>query len=227
MARLHPACAENQFVMLGIIHRDAEGERLLSGWLEQSRPAVITLEFSPFGLDFRKANAALLKSRVCRIADELSAEGRQVNEEAVKSVLSFIDVPAEFNILSAYAARCKVPLFLIDVDYFSYVKLKDIERLVAKENLEKLVAAPPATDVRHEKTLARLFFEKGVNIVGYTDEMRVRDRFMRDKIALLRKNYTGSRFLHVCGWQHLSDPHHLYQELNPTKVFIYDKTLCI
>ena len=50
---------------------------------------------------------------------------------------------------------------------------------------------------------------------------------MRDEIARLMGRQGLGPFLHVCGWQHLCDPLQLYRELNPTKVFIYDKTLCI
>jgi hypothetical protein len=75
--------------------------------------------------------------------------------------------------------------------------------------------------------MAKLFFEGGIKVARYTEEMRIRDRYMRDKISILTRSNKDKRFLHICGWQHLEDPHNLYTPLNPEKVFIYDKAVRI
>jgi hypothetical protein len=100
-----------------------------------------------------------------------------------------------------------------------------MDELLAKDNLAKLLCGPGLENERHEMAAARLFFEKGLSLFPYTDEMRARDGHMRDRIRSLMESRTTGRFLHICGWQHLSDPHGLYAPLNPRKAFIYDEAL--
>lgn len=228
MAQAYTPYPENSLVMLGVIHRDTTGATLLSDVLDRLQPDVVTLEFSQYGLDYRRSNGEALRRKVRNVVDELVSEGHCVDTKALGTVISYIDPPPEFNVTSDFVRRHKGRFFLVDPDLFSYERLKDMEELVAKENLLHLLSnSDHIRDERYEKTLARLFFEKGVKLFPYTEEMHVRDRYMRDKIRHLMKRYTTSRFLHICGWQHLADPCNLYQQLNPTKVFIYDKTLCI
>ena len=98
---------------------------------------------------------------------------------------------------------------------------------MSTDNLETILATDTGEGRGYESVLARLYFENGVKTVPYTNEMRVRDKYMSNKIAVLRRHYKGKRFLHICGWQHLQDPHNLYGPENPVKVFIYDKTFCL
>lgn len=227
MAHVCAPSAVHDLVMLGLIHRDREGEALLSRWLERSHPDVITLEFSYYGRDFRLQHGDILRSRVHATVGRLVEEGVPVNDRALAALLSYIELPAEYVIAGRYAADHHVPLFLVDVDRFSSSRLDEMEGLIEKENLVHFLSREVCRDERYEKTLARLFFEKGVRAFDYTEEMGVRDTHMRDEIGSLMRAHGPARFIHLCGWQHLCDPCHLYDELNPTKVFIYDKTLCI
>jgi hypothetical protein len=217
----------SKLAILGVIHRDQEGSLFLARWLDAWRPEVITLEFSSFGLHFRQNNGEALKTRVQGIADVMRSEGRRVDESALTSVLAYMDPSFEFSVASTFAERHSLPLFLVDDDRFSRRKLAVMEELVSRENLEKLLSGPVHYDYRHEKALARLFFEHGLNVLPYTTEMEVRDREMRDRIQALMACHSSARFLHICGWEHLRDPFNLYDLLNPTKVFIYDKAFCV
>ena len=82
-------------------------------------------------------------------------------------------------------------------------------------------------EVEKQRALARLFFGKGIKAFPYTDEMLTRDRHLKERLALLMRHHQGKRLLHVCGWQHLSDPHNIYHSLNPVKVFAHDRSVCI
>jgi hypothetical protein len=212
--------------ILGVIHRDGDGAPLLAKLLNAWQPEVITLEFSSYGLQFRQTRGEALKRRVERIADEMRSEGRTVEVAALEAVRAYLDPSYEFSVASDYAVD-RIPLFLIDGDRFSRPKLADVEELISRENLEKLLSGPLHDDCRRQKAMARLFFDRGLSILPYTEEMGVRDREMRDRIAELMTSHKGARLLHICGWQHLCDPLDLYRPLNPTKVFIYDKALCI
>ena len=211
------------FAMLGVIHGDPTGEALLGDRLESLRPGVITLEFSPYGLEFRRSRGKALKERACEMVEEMKQEGLPVDEEALASLLSYIDLPQEYAVASDYCRRHGIPLFLIDVDRFSSRRLSRMGELLARENLVRLLAGPGYDGLLREKALARLYFEKGVRAFSYTDEMRSRDRHMSRRISALMQTHRPSLLAHVCGWQHLSDPFALYAGLSPGKVFIHEQ----
>ena len=211
--------------MLGLIHRDPEVRSLLPRWLEALRPDVITLEFSQHGYRFRKSKGARLSERVREAAYSMGARGRPVDGQALDDLLAYIDLPAEFAAASGYSERRSIPLHLIDMDLYSEVRLSRMDELVRRENLDILLAGPQPQDAGRERALARLFFRQGVRLFTYTEEMGERDRHMRDRIAELMAHPGAPRVLHLCGWQHLADPHGLYSSLGPKKVFIHDEAL--
>ncbi len=213
--------------MLGVIHRDEEGPVLLKGWLDRIRPDVITLELSHYGVRFRRERGEGYKRRIDRIAERLRKNGELCSEESLVSLRLYMDMPYEYDVASRFGAEHKVPVHLIDMDFFSYVKLRAVDDLLSEENIEKALAGADRPIVNQEKTMARLYFEKGIKTSSYDREMYIRDRYMSVKIRDLMRHNRGERFLHVCGWQHLQDPANLYGPLNPTKVFFYDKTLCL
>jgi|WetSurMetagenome_2_1015567.scaffolds.fasta_scaffold16718_1 hypothetical protein len=217
----------SNLTILGVIHRDRNGAPLLARWLETWRPEIVTLEFSSFGLRFRQINGEALKGRVRQVAAEMRFSGRSVDEGALTAVLDYMDPSFEYSVASAYAAGHDHRLFLVDEDCFSRSKLSDVEELVSRKNLEKLLSGPIHDGCAAQKARARLFFERGVSTFSYTEEMGARDREMTGKIEALMARHKNARFLHICGWQHLCDPLGLYSSFNPMKVFIYDKALCV
>ncbi len=213
------------FVMLGVIHGERSGRALLEGWLESTGPDMVTLEFSCYGLNFRRA-AGTAKRKVGEAIDELRAEGLRIDEAALDALFAYIDLPLEFTAASEYCARRGAHLFLVDMDRFSSAHLTRMDELIAKENLRVLLE-PDRCKGGRQKAMARLFFEKGIKTFPYTEEMRLRDRHMSGRIGRLIKRYAPSRAVHICGWQHLCDPLGLYTALGPKKAFIYDKALCV
>ena len=189
-------------------------------------PEVITLEFSNYGLQFRKKMGEEYRKKIKNVICEMGCDEKPCNMEALSSLTSFIDLPYEYEVASKYAGEYGICLSLIDMDAFSYLKLRKAVEMFDDDNIRKVLSGPaPAGD--SEKAAARLFFEKGVKLSPYDDEMYVRDKYMSDRISVLMKHQAHKRFLHICGWQHLEDPYGLYAPLNPLKVFVYDKTVCI
>jgi hypothetical protein len=227
MARAYAPYHPGKFAILGVIHRDREAEPLLARWLDTWRPTVITVEFSRYGLHFRESRGEALKSRVLVAADGMRSRGMAVDQGALDALLAYLAPSFEFIVASSYAARHGYPLYLVDDDRFSRSRLADMEELVSRENLERLLCGPAHDDFRRQKAVARLFFEKGIRTFSYTEEMEVRDRGMRRRIDALVVRHEGAAILHICGWQHLCDPQGIFNSLNPTKVFIYDKALCV
>jgi hypothetical protein len=224
----HHTQKRSHLTMLGIIHRDRDAEGLLRERLAALGPDTITLEFSRYGLEYRKKNAPAMLEALNRTVRELRADGVSINPEALDRVLAYINPPAEYAAARDFAAAHGVPLLLVDMDRFSYLKLRGIGDLLAKDNLSKLLGAPHLTSGGHtEKALARLFFEKGVKVFAYTEEMRIRDGYMSAHLARLLARTGASHIVHICGWQHLCDPERLYEPLNPAKAFIHDKAVRI
>ena len=210
------------FVILGVIHGDRDGRALLDKWLESAGPDMVTLEFSHYGLNFRLARGGAIRQKAGEAIDELRAEGLRIEEDALDALFSYIDLPLEFTAASEYCDRRGAHLFLVDMDLFSSVSLNRMDELIAKENLRMLLKSDQCKRGR-QKAMARLFLEKGIRTFPYTEEMRLRDRHMSERIGHLVKRHAPSRLVHICGWQHLCDPFGLYTTLYPKKAFIYDK----
>jgi hypothetical protein len=213
--------------IIGVIHRDKKGPDLLSRWLDRIRPDVITLELSRFGLSLRQERGEEYKARIGQVLTSMRERNVPWNQDALSLLQSYVDPPYEFQVASAYKAAHEIPLYLIDMDMFSYLRLRSIEELLSPENIENLLSDRHRPARPQEKVLADLFFTKGVKVLPYSDEMYIRDLYMSRKIGVLLRFHTGGRFLHVCGWQHLQDPHDLYTPFKPVKVFFYDKALCV
>ena len=227
MIEAHSAGNPANLTILGVIHRDREGASILARYLDDWMPAAVTVEFSDYGLKYREAEGEVLRRRVYDVVDEMKCCGREVDGSSLEAVLAYLEPPCEFVVASDYAVRSGLPLYLIDDDRYSRSKLADIEELISRENLEKLLSGPLQNDCKYQRTLARLFFDKGIGLCSYTEEMETRDRIIRDRIRTLMLRHQGGRLLHICGWEHLRDPRGVYEALNPMKVFIYDQSFCL
>ena len=212
----------SRFYMLGVIHRDPRTPVLLRQWITDIKPDIITLEFSQYGLMFRKENRDRYKKRIDEVLKKLKNDKRSYNEAAVENLESFMNMPNEYEIVSEYSIEQHIPFYLIDMDLFSYLKLQKAEELFDADNIERLLTDIDAGNGSCEAAMARLFFNSGLKSVPYDEEMYVRDKYMADRLTLLMKHSPDKRFLHVAGWRHLEDPYHLYAPLNPLKVFPYD-----
>jgi len=218
-----------RLVMLGVIHRDKEGAPLLSRWLDYLKPEVITLEFSRYGMMFRKTHGAVLRARLDALVVEMGLGAEPSCGGAVEALCDYIDLPYEYTETSQYADRFGIPLHLLDLDLFSYVNLRNMDELMDEKNLRTWFGERTCHDneVEKQRALARLFFDKGIRTFPYTNEMLIRDKHLTERLAILLQDHQGKRVLHVCGWQHLSDPRNMYDPLNPVKVFAHDRSVCI
>ena len=223
-ARLRPP---GGLVILGVIHRDRKAPPVLDQWMKAIEPDVITLEFSRYGMNFRRRHGPRYRLEILEICNELKKNDLPCYDNALSMVLSYVDMPYEFERASRYGADMGIPVIPIDMDCYSRMRLKDIGSFLARENLSKILSGESGRDEGYEHVLARLYFEEGITTVEYTEEMAVRDRYMSGKIGALKRRYRGKRFLHISGWRHLLDPEDAYGPYNPVKVFIYDKTFCI
>ena len=209
-----------------MIHRDEEGVDLLTDCLARISADVITLEFSNYGLEFRRQKGDEYRKKIKDALELMACDKDPYDAKSLSSLTSFIDLPYEYVVASRYAGEHEASLYLIDMDAFSYLRLRKAGELFDEDNIRQILSGPPPT-TDTEKAAAKLFFEKGLKLSSYDDEMYMRDKYMSKRIALLMKQHAGKKFLHICGWQHLEDPYGLYHPLNPLKVFLYDETFCL
>jgi len=227
MAQAYPEDSTNRLFILGVIHRDDRGAELLNGWLSSIMPEVITLEFSNYGLLFRKERGMEYKRRLQEVLDKIRADNEPCNEDGLSQLFAYINMPYEYEVASMYAEEHNALLHLIDMDSFSYLKLQEIDELFEENNIRQILYREAGTGGSNEKVAARLFFEEGIKVFPYTDEMHIRDKYVSSRISALMEHHKHKRFLHICGWQHLQDPYGLYARFNPGKAFFYDKTFCL
>lgn len=210
--------------MLGTIHRDPEARGLVDAWMTRTRPDAITLEFSQYGHLYRKMQGDGLRTKVEALVGELESDGEPVDGTALDRVMAYVAQPYEFLAARDYAAGHGIPLYLIDMDLFSWLNLQQADELFERENLRRILRKGAVAE-NGEKGLARLFFEHGLRTFPYTGEMSIRDRHMSGRLAALRRERHDLSVLHICGWRHLCDPDNVYTELKPRKAFVYDRTV--
>ena len=222
MASAVSSVQEEVFYMLGIIHRDNENGAVIGNWLNRMRPHIVTLEFSRYGLAFRRGKGRIYRSRIESLLIRMRQNGQTVSEEALSFLRAYIDLPAEYEAASHYCDQTGASLHLVDADIFSRRRLKDTDELFSEDNMRNLMAARGHHAERSERVMARLFFDAGIQTSPYTDEMHIRDKYMSNKIHALMKSHKGERITHITGWQHLRDPYNIFTPLHPVKVFPYD-----
>ena len=222
VVRIFETFPQKQFFMLGIIHQDSRNDEVISNWLENVRPGVVTLELSPYGLAFRREKGRQYLGRLAEISVGLRMEGYECSPSDLASFCSYVSFPREFVVAFEYCGKNQGHLYPIDMDFFSYMKLRKIDELICAENIEKSLSGRQESAASTQRVLADIFFESGVVAFSYDEEMALRDSFMCNRISTLMKRFSDKRFLHITGWQHLPDPYDFYARFKPVKIYPYD-----
>ena len=217
-----PLSDKRTFYMLGMIHRDKDNGKIVDRWLNEIRPDVITIEFSQYGLMFRKEKGVLYRKQVESVLEGMRQDRKEYNEEALSYLYAFIDLPGEYEAASRFCIDNSAALYLVDMDLFSYMNLRKIDELFNEENIKNVIGTYGGQVAGNERAIARLFFNTGIEMTPYTEEMYIRDCAMSRKINVLMRHHSGKQFAHITGWQHLKDPHAIFAPLHPVKVFPYD-----
>lgn len=208
--------------ILGIIHRDRDNKKIIYSRLFQLQPDVVTLELSAYGLFFRKTLGRLYENRVNAIKNKLQAEKTETGDEVFSALLSFLEIPGEYIGARDYCKTHDLPLYLIDMDFFSALKLRNIEELIREENIRKFIDSGCTAPKDSERAIAGFFLKSNLPATPYDEEMFVRDHHMSREIDRLMARYQNKKFVHITGWQHLRDPYNFFTPFKPEKVFAYD-----
>jgi hypothetical protein len=210
------------FHILGVIHRDKSNGKIIGDWMNTIKPQAITLEFSRYGLMFRKEKGPLYRNKIESVLAQMREEGEVFNEEALSFLNAYIDLPSEYEAASLYCNENGASLHLVDMDLFSYMKLKNADELFSEKNIRGVIGTQDGYIRSNERILARLFFDSGIQTASYTEEMLIRDRYMGHRIGTLLQSHKGKCITHITGWQHLKDPYNVFTPFHPIKVFPYD-----
>ena len=222
MAHMVSLAQGETFHILGVIHRDKNNSRIIGNWLNTIRPHAVTLEFSRYGLMFRKEKGPLYRNKIESVLTQMRQNGEICNEEALFFLNAYIDLPSEYEAASLYCNENGASLYLVDMDLFSYMKLKNTDELFSENNIRSIAATQDAYIRSNERIMARLFFDSGIQTTPYTEEMRIRDKYMGRRISTVLQDHKGKRITHITGWQHLKDPYDIFTPFHPVKVFPYD-----
>ncbi len=208
--------------ILGVVHREEGVGDLVYSWLSRISPAAVTIEFSRYGLTFRKEYGPLFRERTESVVQRMMDEGVDVDKDILSSLLAVVEQPGEYQGALRYSGEMRAPLYLIDMDYFSAARLRKMTELFSEENLRVALLESGTGKKGMERALARLSLRSGLKITDYTDEMLIRDRYMSHRIAVLMKYHRGGTIVHITGWRHLADPYGVFEQFHPIKVFPYD-----
>lgn len=187
--------------LLGTVHLDPAGEARLRAALGQLRPARVTVDVSPFALEFRRTRGEALRARLApyRRLDGTLPPGL----EAVEAQLA---LPYEWTAAQTYAASAgDLPVEALGDSETSRQWLTLLEHdLFAPDNLASLAAADRpilAEQVAWEWARARRHWRNGP-ILG--SEERARRQAEDARMArLLADPARSSGLVHVTGWEHL------------------------
>jgi hypothetical protein len=207
--RLHSKIG-GRLVLVGTVHRDPQGFAKLSRLLEMESPAILTVEFSPYGRTFRARNAGALRSRLRTNLRKIAAEqGREIRKNlahpAIQSLFALLQEPYEWRAAKAYARREGVELWDIDLSTYSRQRLAHVGELITEENLRALLGAPsdPRTQIESQYNRARFLWAHppAVDLDSHGEEER--DLHMAGRIRGILENRMGKKLIHVGGWEHL------------------------
>lgn len=189
-------------VLIGTVHLDPAGEAALAAVLRELEPRVVTVEVSPYAVDFRRRVGPRLRAR-------LEAHRAATGElpEALEALAAQLEVPFEVRAAEAYAADRGAALHLLGDDAESRELLEALERdALAEDNLRYLAGRaelPLAERVAVERRRARRYLARsrpvGTTTGSWLDEVEARLAARLD--ALLRG--AGGPVAHVGGWEHL------------------------
>ena len=211
---------KGKFYMVGIIHRDEGAKDRLKRILEHTSPDIITIEFTNFGLNFRKKNLPIMRKKLQPLLKN------SIDNRNAERILDFFKIPYEYRVASNYAKKNKIPLYLVDMDFFSYFYLRYAHDLLESiESQEMGKAYETLLPVEAQKRAAQIHLFKNVKVFGYSNEMRVRDEYAFRLIKRIIEENPGKKIVHICGWQHLTDEYGFFSRLEPQKIYIYDKAI--
>jgi hypothetical protein len=198
-------------VLVGTVHRDPKGFKKLLRLLEKEAPSLITVEISPYALEFRAKRAghlrATLRENLKRILREDGGSFRDlVSHGAIQGIFLLLTVPYEWRGAEVYALSRTVKAKPVDLSTYSEEKLAHVSELLSPENLRALLrstALPIADQVISQYKQSQALWNHPPTAWPALKETEDRETHMAGEIRTLAKE--GEKIVHVGGWEHFID----------------------
>ncbi len=201
----------SSLVMVGTVHCDPGGYGKLLGILEREDPDFITVEISPYALEFRARQAsrlrAVLRENLKRIQQEEGGSSRRfLSHGEIQGIFFLLKVPFEWRAAEGYARKRGIGLKAVDLSAYSEEKLALISELIRLDNLRALLRNPQPpienqVDWQHKR--ARTLWNSPSATGSPSGEMQERERHMAGEIRKLMNGSENWKILHIGGWEHL------------------------
>jgi len=222
MPELPEMPSSGRLYLAGSVHRDPRGEERLTRMLQRLRPALVTVEMSPYAYEYRSLQARPQLLRLERILERLATElGRPAADlaghPAIADIRDLLALPFEYRAARTYADACGAALELVDLSEISAPKLRQVESgLITYQNLKVLVRQPTEVlDSGNEGyTSARQLLDEDAPLslrrsflAGRRGKEGIgpRDATMANRIGALLHQWPERRLVHIGGWVHLVD----------------------
>lgn len=217
-------------VLVGVIHRDPEGEERLIGLLEELGPDGLSVELSPWGLLWRERKAKALKEKLDWLLTFFPQEVH--THPHVAFIKETLRLPYEYTGAVAYASPRGVPVHLVDLNWISRNELPLLENeILTLGNISLLVQAPkfPLIAAEYRKAVECLSGRSTLREAGlrppWTDQVGlIRERFMACRVRRLSTYY--GKHVHIGGWVHLVEENRCFslawflRDLAPSKILL-------
>jgi hypothetical protein len=208
--------SSSRLILVGTVHRDPKGFGKLLRTLEKEAPDFVTVEISPYALDFRANRAfalrSLLRDNLKKIQEK---EGKQyphlLSQSEIQGIFLLLKVPFEWRAAEAYAEKGRAGLRAVDLSSYSKEKLGRISELIHIDNLRALLQNPqPSIDdqVEWQYKRAKTLWERESARAPLLEETQEREAYMAGEIRRLMEEDKKRKVLHVGGWEHLTGTPH-------------------
>lgn len=194
--------------LVGTVHLDPGGYDRLKSLLFELKPETVTVDVSPYALEFRRTLGREYRS----LLDNFRREDGSL-PPALAAVDVQLQVPFEYRAADDFAERRGARVVPVGDSAQSQKHLGHLSReLMTTDNLVKLASReePPLSEqVEKEWERARKYYRQGSSAAG---DLSKADR----RLARQIKEYAGREpVVHVGGWEHLKGLSDLLAEFQP------------
>ncbi|MBP1713573.1 MAG: hypothetical protein H6Q42_1776 [Deltaproteobacteria bacterium] len=202
----------SSLVMVGTVHRDPKGFGKLLRVLEKETPDFITVEISPYALEFRAKQASRLRATLRENLRKIQREEGGLyrcflSHGEIQGIFLLLKVPFEWRAAEGYAKSRQIGLKAIDLSLYSEEKLAQVSELIHVDNLRALLDSqqPPVDDqVAGQYKIARALWRRPMAAGSISEEIQEREGHMAKEICrLMEEEGRKRKILHIGGWEHL------------------------
>jgi len=214
--------ATSSIILTGTVHGDPQGQTRAGKLLLHLRPDLVTLEISPFSLNYRLKHGGRWQRQLAAALEELPAGAER--HLAIQRLGAQVALPFEVRAAREYSRRVNVPWRPLDLGFLSRRHLpRYATELLTPANLRSLLATADGdlTDFvagqfhRARQTLAGAPRRR---IFPDAPETLQRERFLARRLRRLVSRHR--RVVHLGGWEHLvawEDSPGLWRDLEDLK----------